>query len=63
MKKAKPPAARKQRQYLIWCNPTEAEKEKIRLAAAVDGLPMSQFVLRHALVAAEKNLAKIRNQA
>lgn len=34
------------------------DKRKIRMAAASEGLPMSQFLIKYGLMAAEKLLAK-----
>lgn len=54
---------KQQGKSLIWVAPTEAEKSQIRAAAAVQGKPMSQFVLDLALAASEKILSKFRNQS
>jgi uncharacterized protein (DUF1778 family) len=44
---------------LIWVAPTAEQKDKIRVAAAVAGMPMSQFLLQHGLAAAESILKKM----
>ena len=38
--------------------PLESEHQKIRVASAIAGLPMSHFLLQHGLTAAEKIIEK-----
>ena len=45
---------------LVWATFDEAEKQKIRTAAAFVGLPMSQFLREKGLAAAEIILEKMR---
>lgn len=44
---------------LVWVTLNEADKSKIRVAAALQGMPMSQFLIKHGLMAAEKLLKKL----
>ena len=46
---------------LVWATFDAEEKENIRRAAAVVGLPMSQFIQTIALREAEKILEKFKN--
>jgi uncharacterized protein (DUF1778 family) len=46
----------------ILLGPTEAEKEILDRAAAIDGRKTTPFVLHHALVAAKKILAKGKSE-
>ncbi len=42
----------------VWVTYPEAEKEKVRIAASIAGVPMSQFVKEAGLRKAEKILEK-----
>lgn len=60
-KAVKPSAAarmKSQGKSLVWVTLDDSQKKKIRVAAAAEGLPMSQFLIRAGLTAAEKILAK-----
>lgn len=48
---------------LVWVTLAEADKAKVRTAAGIEGLPMSQFLAAQGIAAAEKILEKFRNQA
>ena len=43
---------------LIGATFSREEKAKIRSAAAIEGVPMSQFLIRHGLAAADKILSE-----
>jgi uncharacterized protein (DUF1778 family) len=48
---------------LIWAPVDDQQKKTIRMAAAIEGLPMSQFLVAHGLAAAEKILEKMKYSA
>ena len=62
-KKPKRPSAgariRDNGRSLIWVTLDAAQKDRVRLAAAAEGLPMSRFLERAGLAAADVVLAKI----
>lgn len=51
---------REQGKSLVWATFSQAEKRKIRTAAAFAGQPMSQFLREQGLRAAEEILTKMR---
>jgi uncharacterized protein (DUF1778 family) len=51
------------KRQLIWVAPDEEQKEQIRVAAAIKGIPMSQFLLECGLRESEKIVEKYRSSS
>lgn len=64
--KAKPASAgariKRQGRSLVWVTLDAEQKQTLRTAAALDGVPMSQFLVAHGLAAAEKVVAEFRRK-